>query len=116
MTSYLQFITTMYRNKQDGAELYASLNLFLQDRWRCHETQRQWLETYRGQTADLRATRNLVNYRLKECPDSEVRVSHVEFVPGFLRDVAQKYDIQLPLIEGLLTTEYWSQALKVQSS
>lgn len=101
MTSFNTYIAKQYKELNPGMrEIYGSLDNFKR-LFIANEGFTPWLETLRGKSISLGLTNSIAKLYFEECK----RYSNE--IPSILASISRQYDVELPVVEGVLNGNYW---------
>lgn len=113
MTSFNTFIAKEYQQLYPGMrEIYGSLEKFTKTTI-ANQGLTPWLESLQGKSISLGLTHNIGKTYIERCDRQPSEI------PAVLAQISRLYDIELPVVEGILAKEYWeakSEHWKVKST
>lgn len=106
MTSFNTFVAKKYQAKPEKMkEVYGSLEAF-RSMYAASNGLSEWFDSLRGQSISLGLTNNIAKTFILESR----RIP--EEIPSLLSSLSRQYDIELPVVEGILTRDYWIDKAK----
>lgn len=106
--TYNNFIVSKYESSWKLKGMYGSIQRY-KKHYRIHYGLSDWLESLKGSSPSTqfvtRLARTLVVYGGHKVSD----------LPRVLSFLARQYRIKLPLVYGILTTEYWETKAKASN-
>lgn len=103
MTSFSTFIAKEYKDLHPGMrEVYGSLEQF-KHLTLANQGLTPWLETLEGQGISEGLTNDIAKAYVEECDRQPSEI------PSFLAQISRLHDIELPVVEGILSEKYWQE-------
>lgn len=102
-TSFPVFIANKYKSKSDEMKKYYGSLARFKELYIANSGLTPWLETLRDHTPSLGLLNSMVRTYIIDCD----RVPGE--IPSILASISRTYDVELPLVEGILTEEYWQK-------
>lgn len=105
-TSFDTFLAKEYEAQSEGMKkLYGSFEKF-REQYIAGRDFTPWLETLRDREISLGLTNNIVKTYL------EFGRRTPEEIPSVLASISRTYNVEIPVVDGILTREYWEEKAK----
>lgn len=101
--SFGNFINQEYKNLKDGMKkIYGSQAKF-KTMYLANQGLHPWLETMRGHEISNGLVNNIVKTYIQEMNRTPSEM------PAFLATISRDFDVELPVVEGILNADYWEK-------